>query len=272
MKSFMALLLPIALAALFPARPILAGQESSIDIYRKIKPPEQYGSVVMNKGISGEKGLRPVVFPHWPHRVGYSCKACHTDLGFKLRANTTEIKQSDIEAGRYCGRCHDGKTAFGANECERCHSYGLPTPTDKKMEALLKGLPKDDFGNRVDWALALKEGKISPVASLDGNGKLKALDSDIVMPATRYSPHPQDVMFPHGAHTAQMACDTCHPSIFKDEKGGNPDMNMMKIISGQYCGVCHGRVAFPLEDCFRCHSQPQKNEPAKKGKETGPKK
>ena len=33
-------------------------------------------------------------------------------------------------------------------------------------------------------------------------------------------------------------------------------MNMMKIISGQYCGVCHGRVAFPLINCFRCHSQP----------------
>ena len=31
-------------------------------------------------------------------------------------------------------------------------------------------------------------------------------------------------------------------------------MNMMKIISGQYCGACHGIVAFPLEDCFRCHN------------------
>jgi len=24
---------------------------------------------------------------------------------------------------------------------------------------------------------------------------------------------------------------------------------------GQKCGVCHGKVAFPVTDCRRCHTQ-----------------
>ena len=29
---------------------------------------------------------------------------------------------------------------------------------------------------------------------------------------------------------------------------------MTNIIEGQFCGVCHGKVAFPLTDCARCHT------------------
>ncbi len=263
-KGFLVLIAAIT-GVFFIRYGVYAQDESSINIYRKIKPPDKYGTIVMDREIKGEKNLKPVVFPHWAHRSDYSCKVCHADLGFKLEANTTEIKQSDIEAGKYCGKCHNGTTAFGVNECERCHSYGLDVKGNKPISDALKDLPKDDFGNRVNWAQALKEGKIKPRASIDGQAKLNVLDSDIIIPVTKYDPHPPDVLFPHKIHTEQMACDTCHPSIFNDKKGGNPDMNMMKIISGQYCGVCHGRVSFPLDDCFRCHSQPAKKwEPPKK--------
>ncbi len=272
-KSFKALLVIIAaMTAVFLVRyGVYAEEGAPAGLYRKIKPPEKYGSTVMDRGLKDSRDLKPVVFPHWAHRSDYSCKVCHTDLGFKLEANTTEIKQSDIEAGKYCGKCHNGTTAFGVKECERCHSYGLEVKGGRNISDALKNLPKDDFGNRVNWAQALKEGKIKPRASLDGQGKLEVLDSDVIIPVTKYDPHPPDVLFPHKIHTQQMACDACHPSIFKDKKGENPDMNMMKIISGQYCGVCHGRVSFPLDDCFRCHSQPAKKyEPPKK--EEAPKK
>lgn len=231
--------------------------------YRKIKPPGSYGTVVMEK-FTKDTATKPVLFPHWAHRSQYTCNVCHTELGFKMKANTTGVKQADIEAGKYCGKCHDGKTSFGVSECVRCHSYGLEVSENKKIEDSLAGLPKDFFGNKVNWAAAVKEGKIKPQASLDGKKKLEVLDNNIIIPSVKFTPHPPDVLFPHKSHTEQMECAACHPAIFNQKKGGNPEMNMMKIVWGQYCGECHGKVSFPLDDCFRCHSQPApKPEPAK---------
>ncbi|WP_243688424.1 hypothetical protein [Geotalea toluenoxydans] len=35
---------------------------------------------------------------------------------------------------------------------------------------------------------------------------------------------------------------------------------MAEINEGKYCGLCHTTVAFPLQDCQRCHSTlPQKS-------------
>jgi len=33
---------------------------------------------------------------------------------------------------------------------------------------------------------------------------------------------------------------------------------MKKIEEGQFCGRCHGVVAFPLSNCTRCHSKPKR--------------
>lgn len=255
-------------ASLFGARCALAQGDGANQAYKRVKAPETYGTVVMDKNTRSARDTRAVVFPHWAHRASYSCKVCHTDLGFSMTAGATDIKQADINAGKYCGSCHDGKTAFGSNDCERCHSYGKETVSGSKIADVHKNLPKDDFGNKVNWARALKDGKIKPRWSLSGKEESKALDLDIVIPSVKASPHPPDVLFPHKAHTSVLDCSSCHPGIFKQKKGDNPDMNMMKIISGQYCGVCHGKVAFPQEDCFRCHSQPgpKIEEPAKEEK------
>lgn len=233
--------------------------------YRRLKPPDAYGAVIMDKNTKDSKTVRPVVFPHWIHRMRYSCKACHTDMAVPLKAGSLDIKQSDIEAGRHCGKCHDGKEAFGASECDRCHAYGSPSAKNAKMEERLKDLPRDEFGNRVNWVKAVRDGKMQPKGSMAGGALLEQLDKDIVIPAIKYPIHPPDVLFPHKAHTEVLECANCHTGIFNPKQGGNPDMNMLKIISGQYCGACHGRVAFPLEDCFRCHSQPpQRPEEPKK--------
>ena len=45
----------------------------------------EYGDVVMNN-YSDAAGMRPVVFPHWFHRMRFRCKVCHADLGFKFQA------------------------------------------------------------------------------------------------------------------------------------------------------------------------------------------
>lgn len=81
----------------------------------------EYGDVVLNN-YSDEGGISPVVFPHWFHRIRYTCKACHTDLNIKFKSGSNNIKMSDIMDGQYCGSCHDGETAWGIENCELCHS------------------------------------------------------------------------------------------------------------------------------------------------------
>lgn len=223
---------------------------------RRVINPSTYGDIIMKMNLPDSGLYKPVVFKHWTHRTKYTCNVCHTDIAFPLKANTVDIKQSEIDAGNYCGACHDGKTAFGPSECNRCHSYGLKAD-EKKIDEQLADLPKDGFGNKIDWVMALNDGKIAPASSLPGKPVNKEVkDGDIVIPVTKFTPHPPDVLFSHKTHTGQLHCSSCHPAPFAAVKAGNPNVNMIKIISGQYCGVCHDRVSFPLNDCFRCHSQP----------------
>jgi c(7)-type cytochrome triheme protein len=51
-----------------------------------------------------------------------------------------------------------------------------------------------------------------------------------------------------------LDCSNCHPAIFTPKKGAN-SMSMAEIILGKGCGICHGKVAFPVSECRRCHSQ-----------------
>ena len=41
--------------------------------------------------------------------------------------------------------------------------------------------------------------------------------------------------------------------LFRSVREGNA-ISMAKILDGEYCGVCHGAVSFPLTECDRCHS------------------
>ena len=219
-----------------------------------IKSPAEYGNIVLDNKTGEGKAMPAVVFPHWWHRTQFTCKVCHLELGFPMKAGETDFVMGDIFAGKQCGACHNGSIAFMPMDCARCHSQGQDVPQNRKIEEELKALPKDDFGNKVDWVKAIRDGSIKPKATLDGTGEMMVVDLNIDIPVTKFSPHPPDVVYPHKAHTEWLDCSNCHTSIFNMQKGGNPEMNMMKIISGQYCGVCHGKVAFPLEDCFRCHS------------------
>jgi c(7)-type cytochrome triheme protein len=87
----------------------------------------EYGDVVLNR-FAEKEGMRPVVFPHWFHRIRFRCKVCHFELGFKMRAGSNEVKMNDIIEGRFCGMCHDGQTAWSVENCDLCHSGkpGLP--------------------------------------------------------------------------------------------------------------------------------------------------
>lgn len=62
-------------------------------------------------------------------------------------------------------------------------------------------------------------------------------------------------VFPHWFHRIRFACKVCHADLgFKFKAGGN-EINMAKIIDGQFCGACHnGEIAWGVENCNICHS------------------
>jgi len=88
----------------------------------------EYGDVVINNYSDGA-GMRPVVFPHWFHRVRFRCKVCHADLGFKFQAGGNEINMVKIIDGQFCGACHNGDIAWSVENCNLCHSGKPNTPT-----------------------------------------------------------------------------------------------------------------------------------------------
>jgi c(7)-type cytochrome triheme protein len=114
---------------------------------------------------------------------------------------------------------------------------GIHDPANPGTELLqwpseaFQDLPKTNDGNLVDWLVIVREVKGS-------------------MP---------DVVYPHQQHTEWLDCNNCHDEIFTPEKGAN-QMSMAGILLGQKCGVCHGKVAFPVSDCRRCHARPKTKE------------
>lgn len=97
----------------------------------------EYGDVVINN-YSDDAGMRPVVFPHWFHRVRFRCKVCHADLGFEFRAGGNDINMLKIIDGEYCGACHDGEIAWSVENCSLCHSAKPGTPTQVHESTLQK--------------------------------------------------------------------------------------------------------------------------------------
>lgn len=117
-------------------------------------------------------------------------------------------------------------------------------------------LPKGNSGNKIDWVKALRTQALFPRVDKEGTKTPKqTMDLDIIREVKGSMP---DVVYPHLAHTEWLDCAQCHPKIFVPKKGGNP-ISMAAILMGQYCGVCHGKVAFPVSECSKCHSKPKSN-------------
>lgn len=112
-------------------------------------------------------------------------------------------------------------------------------------------LPSAPSGNRVDWVAALENSHIAPrYDRLDPGAKPVIMDLNIVREVKGSMPN---VVYPHKQHTEWLDCSNCHPAIFLPQKGAN-QISMAGILLGKQCGVCHGKVAFPVSECRRCHS------------------
>ncbi|HIJ86522.1 MAG TPA: cytochrome c3 family protein [Desulfuromonadales bacterium] len=59
---------------------------------------------------------------HADAKVG--CLDCHSKI-FKMKKGSNTFTMADINAGKFCGKCHNGKRAFASNDpdnCAICHS------------------------------------------------------------------------------------------------------------------------------------------------------
>lgn len=233
---------------------------------RKRRPkPNEYGVTLIDIA-STKKDIAAVAFPHWLHRSKYTCRLCHIDIGFAMTAGETGITEADNRNGLYCGTCHDGTIAFrwietsdeGVDEqnCVRCHSVGVADAPHADFYAFRAEMPRERFGNGINWVEAEAQGLITPVDFLDRvsferrkleNPADETLEAkEITMP---------NIVFSHTAHTVWNGCEVCHPQIFGVKREAN-QYTMQQIFDGLYCGACHGKVAFSSDDCQRCHTEP----------------
>lgn len=69
------------------------------------------GKVTFDAKVHADKGLK--------------CPDCHTKPKlFEMKKGKDKITMADINAGKFCGGCHDGKKAFSAKDdanCVKCH-------------------------------------------------------------------------------------------------------------------------------------------------------
>jgi len=229
----------------------------------QVMPPNgplwKYGNVVMRRK-SLKAGMAPVVFPHWSHRARYTCRVCHLELGFSMRSGDTGITRELYQAGRYCGACHDGKTAFSArnddsSQCGKCHMKDT-LDLEKRFDKFAVNLPLASFGNGIDWTEARMSGQIVPANSIHTERFSMPIPDKLKAPIKLGTTSPRsDVTFSHESHVAELDCSNCHPDIFNIKKKGTEAFTMERNMFNNFCGVCHMRVAFPMNDCRRCHPQ-----------------
>lgn len=225
----------------------------------ELPAPERYGNIIIDRA-STDAGVKPVTFSHWSHRVTHNCRVCHFELEFDMMVNTTFITEEENKHGRYCGACHNDKIAFGHTEdnCEKCHNGNIDFGKEKFSG--LSGLARAVHGNEVDWVKAYQEKQIKPENYVLEEEKPIQFDRDIIIesPWAGISP----VIFPHQTHGDWLDCSNCHPDIFNIKQYATDDLSMENILNYEFCGVCHGRVAFPPNDnCKRCH--PKMKHPGK---------
>jgi c(7)-type cytochrome triheme protein len=103
----------------------------------------------------------------------------------------------------------------------------------------------------VPWMLALLLG----IGVLGLDSPAQAEYGDIIINNYSDEAGMRPAIFPHWFHRIRFRCKVCHADLgFKFQAGGN-EIDMLKIIDGEFCGACHnGDIAWSVENCNLCHS------------------
>ena len=83
-----------------------------------------YGAAMQDIIYQGDTATDEAIFHGDKHlKRGLKCVDCHNKGMFpKKKKGATLVTMKDIQQGKFCGKCHNGKTAFGIDHhCDRCH-------------------------------------------------------------------------------------------------------------------------------------------------------
>ncbi len=125
---------------------------------------------------------------------------------------------------------------------------------EEKFVKFAKNFHMTSFGNGIDWAEALSSRQITPANSIFLELFTMEFPVKLKAPIKLGTTSPRsDVAFSHEDHFAELDCSNCHPDLFNIKKKGTVAFTMESNLYGNFCGACHMRVAFPMNDCKRCH-------------------
>ena len=128
-------------------------------------------------------------------------------------------------------------------------SEPLPIENILNWEQVSGMLPKD-YKKKVDWSAALEQDLVRPRPGLDPESRFAStFKYDFIIAAEKPK---NEAYFPHSAHTGWLGCKNCHMTLYPYKR--NP-ATMKEMRTGASCGACHGKVAFSLKSCKRCHLQ-----------------
>ena len=82
--------------------------------------------------------------------------------------------------------------------------------------------------------------------------KAKAGRTRPALNASPFQPVARDFAF---VVDTDIAADSVVRAAQGADKGMITQVGVFDLFEGKYCGVCHTNVAFPLNDCQRCHTQ-----------------
>jgi len=208
-----------------------------------------------------------VVFSHASHlkkknakAPNISCKACHNSAMEKGAHYT----MAQMEQGKSCGQCHNGKSALALSKCTVCHKVkDVAFKVKETGPVLFKHsvhLQKNSDCSVCHNKL-FKAGINPPVgmAAMEKDGKkafslVECFGCHPTKEITYIEKDAGDVSFSHKNHTGLYKCGECHPMTFKTSRA-KAKVSMKAMEAGKSCGSCHdGKTAFSVKDkCESCH-------------------
>jgi c(7)-type cytochrome triheme protein len=215
-----------------------------------------------------------VVFSHMTHfkkksikSANINCKACHSS---NMQKNV-RYTMADMERGKSCGICHNGKAAFDLNRCAECHKVREITYKVKETGPVvfshsrhLRSMQCKACHNAIyvagpnKWVgMAAMEKGSSCGKCHNGNESFAISECGKCHPMKEVTfkvKDAGDVKFSHKSHNGMYKCGDCHTKLYLPASG-NKSVAMAGMETGKSCGACHdGKTAFTVKDsCDKCH-------------------
>ena len=227
------------------------------------------------KGLAGTT----TVFSHGKHvaKNDGNCKVCHDGT---IRPKESGVTMAQMEKGKKCGACHNGKRTFAVTaNCDRCHK-GLKT---KEITFALKSVAPATFSHDFHvqaFKCADCHTKLFPYRAVTGKSSMDDMakgkscgachngtdafastgdcakcHKGIKPGVMKFKTDGGEAAFSHEFHLQSYKCADCHTKIFP-YKAGAVKATMADMEAGKSCGTCHNKDkdAFSVQgDCGKCH-------------------